>query len=126
LTKKVDFFYNRDERRHKMKKIDMRERREELKLTLEEVAARVGITSSAVRQMEVGAFSGSLFVKLKLADALGKSFNELWPEDFAEMAELEELQKKDRKRAKIITTSDLDSKGKLTPEARKRRLIEGD
>ena len=109
-----------------MKKIDMRERREGLNLTLEEVAARAGITSSAIRQMEVGAYNGSLIVKLKLADALGLSFKELWPEDFEEMVELEELQRKDRRRARIITTSDLDEKGKLSPAARKRRLIEGD
>ena len=109
-----------------MEKIDMRARREKLGLTLEDVAAKVGITSSAVRQMEVGSYGGSLFVKMKLADALDVSFKKLFPETFEEMTELEELQKKDRKRMKIITTSDIDSKGKRTPEARKRDLLEGD
>ncbi len=106
------------------KKTTMRERREQLKLTLEEVAARAGMTSSAVRQMEVGAFNGSLFAKIRIADALELAFKELWPDTMSEMTELEEIQKRDRKRSRFITTNDFDNKGKLTPAARARQLTD--
>jgi len=52
------------------KPFNMRARREELNLTLEQVAARAGVTASAVRQMEVGAFEGHITTRHKIADAL--------------------------------------------------------
>lgn len=108
------------------KKMTLGEARAERELSIEELAKMSGVPFSTVQAIESGRMSGSLIVKLKIADALGRSLRELWPETFEEMAELEELQKKDRKRARFITTNDLGPDNKLTPEARKRRIIEGD
>jgi transcriptional regulator with XRE-family HTH domain len=55
----------------KQKPFDMRARRTELGLTLEQVALKAGITASAVRQIEVGSFRGNFLTLQRLADALG-------------------------------------------------------
>ena len=106
------------------KKMTFGEARSDAKLTMEALAEKAGISYSAVQAIESGRLNPSLLTKLKLADALRRSLKELWPETIEELAELEELQKNDRKRNKMITTSDLDNKGEPTPEYRKRQLRE--
>lgn len=49
----------------------LRARREELGMTLEDVAAKVGVTPVMIRNVEVGAQRGSLVTRSKIADALG-------------------------------------------------------
>jgi transcriptional regulator with XRE-family HTH domain len=51
-------------------KYDLRKRRHELGLTLEQVAAKAGITPGAVRAFEVGSYRGKLETRQKLANAL--------------------------------------------------------
>jgi transcriptional regulator with XRE-family HTH domain len=53
------------------KPFDMRARRKELGLTLEELGAKAGLSGSVVRQLEVGAFKGTFLTRHKIADALG-------------------------------------------------------
>jgi len=60
-----------------MKKSNLRERRKELGLTLEAVAAKCGISSAAARSIEVGAFRGKLETRRKMAAALGISIRDL-------------------------------------------------
>ena len=48
----------------------LRARRKELGLTLEDVAAKVGLTSAMIRSVEVGAQKGSLVTRAKIAEAL--------------------------------------------------------
>jgi len=72
-----------------MKKIDMRERRKELRLTIEQLAAKAGVSPGTIRQIEVDAIKSPAFMtRHKIADALGLSFKELWPEAYRETAEL--------------------------------------
>jgi transcriptional regulator with XRE-family HTH domain len=62
-------------------KYNLRKRRKELKMTLEQVAAKAGITPGAVRAYEVGAIRGKLETRQKLADALGISILLLMTKD---------------------------------------------
>ena len=55
----------------KQKLFDMRARRKELGMTIEQVAARAGISSAAVRQIEVGAYKGTFMTLHKIASVLG-------------------------------------------------------
>jgi transcriptional regulator with XRE-family HTH domain len=48
----------------------LRARREELGLTLEDVAVKVGLSAAMVRAVEVGAQRGTLITRSKIADAL--------------------------------------------------------
>ena len=48
----------------------LRVRRLSAGLTIEELAAKVGLTASMVRAVEVGAQKGSLMTRARLADAL--------------------------------------------------------
>jgi DNA-binding XRE family transcriptional regulator len=60
-----------NEKEEQMKKINMRERRHELGLTLEQVAEKSGVSLPTIRQIEVGIIKSSSFLTLqKIADAL--------------------------------------------------------
>jgi len=48
----------------------LRARREELGMTLEDVAVKVGLSPAMVRAVEVGAQRGTLITRAKIADAL--------------------------------------------------------
>ena len=48
----------------------LRAKRQSMGLTIEQLAARVGLSSSMVRQVEVGAQRGSLGTRVKIANAL--------------------------------------------------------
>lgn len=54
----------------KRKQIDLRERRHELHLTLEEVGRKAGISPAMVRAVEVEALAGTVLTRMKLCDAL--------------------------------------------------------
>jgi transcriptional regulator with XRE-family HTH domain len=97
-----------------------------LGLSLEKVAAMAGISYAFIQGIESGRFRGSLVTKLKICNALDLGLKQIWPGTCEELFELEGLQEADRRRSGAITTSDLGPDLKLTPEARRRRLVEGD
>jgi transcriptional regulator with XRE-family HTH domain len=52
------------------KTYDLRRRRKELGMTIEQVAERAGIAPASVRGMETGLFRGKLMTRQKIAEAL--------------------------------------------------------
>jgi len=58
-------------------KYDLRKRRKYLDMTLEQVAAKAGITPGAVRAFEVGSYRGRFETRQKIANALGISVRRL-------------------------------------------------
>jgi transcriptional regulator with XRE-family HTH domain len=68
------------------KKIGMRERRQELGLTIEDVAKKARVSASSVRQLEVGAFRGTLKLRMKIAKVLNVPLRYFMTEE--EIAEL--------------------------------------
>jgi len=95
-------------------------------LSIQKLAAMAGLSYALLQGLESGRFAGSLITKLKICNALDLSLKQIWPGTCEELFELEGLQEADRRRSGAITTSDLGPDLKLTPAARKRRLLEGD
>jgi len=54
----------------KQKPIDLRARRQELGMTMEELAVQIGMTAPMVRNIELRTQRGSLATRLKIARAL--------------------------------------------------------
>lgn len=70
----------------------LRERREELGLTLEDVAVKVGLSAAMIRAVEVGAQRGTMNTRAKIADALKIPLkNVLTQKEVAELAELSRI-----------------------------------
>ena len=56
---------------------EIRWRRERLQLTQEELAAKVGVSQTAIAKYETSALSPNMHVAVKLAQALGTTCEEL-------------------------------------------------
>jgi transcriptional regulator with XRE-family HTH domain len=95
-------------------------------LSIEKLARMVNLSYTFVQGLESGRFAGSLITRLRIADALNSSLGRIWPETLDELAEIEALERKDRRRTRAITTGDLGPDLKLTVAARRRQLVEGD
>ena len=81
----------------KQKTIDLRARRQELNLTLEDVATIAGRSSAMIRSIEVGGQRGSLVTRAKIADALKIPLSSLMSSaETNDLAGLEDVLRLDR------------------------------
>lgn len=109
-----------------MKTMTLKEARESQGLTIEGLAKKADISFSTLQAIESGRLKGSLIAKIKIADVLDFPIGVIFPDLIEEINELLVFQKKDQKRMRILSTHDLDNSGRLTPEAKKKRLLDLD